>query len=170
MQLHFNILAQLSSPENFWKDNNVYLYIIHNNRGNGWYSSQLKLSSHYFSFCKLLLKLVCNSPRRSTKKMWKPWKVKVMSLTPVRLFGNPWTVAYQAPPSMGFSRQEYWSGCHCLLRRIVPTQGSNIVGRHFTVWATRSRIKLVGKVFWHTFHDLSTTEKPYLVEEKIELR
>ena len=110
MQLHFNILAQLSSPEYFWKDNNVYLYIIHNNRGNGWYSSQLKLSSHYFSFCKLLLKLVCNSPRRSTKKMWKPWKVKVKSLSPSDSLGTRGTVAYQAPPTMGFSRQEYWSG------------------------------------------------------------
>ena len=32
------------------------------------------------------------------------------SLSHVRLFVTPWTVAYQAPPSMGFSRQEYWSG------------------------------------------------------------
>ena len=32
------------------------------------------------------------------------------SLSPVRLFATPWTVAHQAPPSMGFSRQEYWSG------------------------------------------------------------
>ena len=32
------------------------------------------------------------------------------SLSCVRLFATPWTVAYQAPPSMGFSRQEYWSG------------------------------------------------------------
>ena len=37
-------------------------------------------------------------------------KVKVKSLSPVRLFATPWTVAHQAPPSMGFSRQEYWSG------------------------------------------------------------
>ena len=37
-------------------------------------------------------------------------KVKAKSLSPVRLFGTPWTVAYQAPPSMGFSKQEYWSG------------------------------------------------------------
>ena len=37
-------------------------------------------------------------------------KVKVKSLRPFRLFATPWTVAYQAPPSMGFSRQEYWSG------------------------------------------------------------
>ena len=37
-------------------------------------------------------------------------KVKVKSLSRVRLFATPWTVAYQAPPSMGFSWQEYWSG------------------------------------------------------------
>ena len=38
------------------------------------------------------------------------WKVKVKSLSCVWLFETPWTAAYQAPPSMGFSRQEYWSG------------------------------------------------------------
>ena len=37
-------------------------------------------------------------------------KVKVKLLSRVRLFATPWTVAYQAPLSMGFSRQEYWSG------------------------------------------------------------
>ena len=37
-------------------------------------------------------------------------KVKVKSLSHVRLFATLWTVAYQASPSMGFSRQEYWSG------------------------------------------------------------
>ena len=39
---------------------------------------------------------------------WKR-KVKVKSLSPVRLLATPWTAAYQAPLSMGFSRQEYWS-------------------------------------------------------------
>ena len=38
------------------------------------------------------------------------WKVKVKSLSRVWLFATPWTAAYQAPRSMGFSRQEYWSG------------------------------------------------------------
>ena len=38
------------------------------------------------------------------------WWWKVKSLSHVWLFVTPWTVAYQAPPSMGFSRQEYWSG------------------------------------------------------------
>ena len=37
-------------------------------------------------------------------------KVKVKSLSRVRLSATPWTVAYHAPPSMEFSRQEYWSG------------------------------------------------------------
>ena len=36
--------------------------------------------------------------------------VVVKSLSRVRLFVTPWTIAHQAPPSMGFSRQEYWSG------------------------------------------------------------
>ena len=38
------------------------------------------------------------------------WKVKVKSLNHVRLLATPWTAAYQAPPSTGLSRQEYWSG------------------------------------------------------------
>ena len=36
--------------------------------------------------------------------------MKVKPLSCVRLLATPWTAAYQAPPSMGFSRQEYWSG------------------------------------------------------------
>ena len=38
------------------------------------------------------------------------WKVKGKLLSRVRLFTTPWTAAHQAPPSMGFSRQEHWSG------------------------------------------------------------
>ena len=44
----------------------------------------------------------------------------------VRLFVIPWTVACQALLSVGFSRQEYWSGCHFLFQGIFPTQGSNL--------------------------------------------
>ena len=46
---------------------------------------------------------------------WK-WKVNVKPLSHVWLFVTPWTAAYQAPPSMGFSRQEYWSGLPFLLQ------------------------------------------------------
>ena len=45
----------------------------------------------------------------SFSNAWK-WKMKGKSLSCLRLFETPWTAAYQAPPSMGFSRQEYWSG------------------------------------------------------------
>ena len=45
----------------------------------------------------------------SFSNAWK-WKVKGKSLSHVWLFATPWTAAHQAPPSIGFSRQEYWSG------------------------------------------------------------
>ena len=45
----------------------------------------------------------------SFSNAWK-WKVKVKSLSRVWLLATPWTAAHQAPPCMGFSRQEYWSG------------------------------------------------------------
>ena len=45
----------------------------------------------------------------SFSNAWK-WKVKERSLSPVRLLATPWSAAYQAPPSMGFSRPKYCSG------------------------------------------------------------
>ena len=66
--------------------------------------------------------------RRQPTRLCRPWdspgkntgvgchfllqcmKVNVKSLSCVRLFATPWTAAHQAPPPMGFSRQEYWSG------------------------------------------------------------
>ena len=50
----------------------------------------------------------------SFSNAWK-WKVKVKLLSCVWLLATLWTTAYQAPPSMGFPRQEYQSGVHCLL-------------------------------------------------------
>ena len=57
----------------------------------------------------------------SFSNVWK-WKVKVKSLSRVRLLETPWTAAYQIPPSMGFSRQEYWSG--------VPLPSPTILPKH----------------------------------------
>ena len=45
----------------------------------------------------------------SFSNAWK-WKVKVKLLSRIQLLVTPWTAAHQAPPSVGFSRQEYWSG------------------------------------------------------------
>ena len=72
-----------------------------------------------------------------------PFVVCVLShFSRVWLFATLWTVAHQAPLSMGFSRQEYWSGLPCLLQGIFLTQGSNprlispaLAGRFFTTSA-----------------------------------
>ena len=70
----------------------------------------------------------------SFSNAWK-WKVKVKSLSRVLLLATPWTPAYQAPPSMGFSRQEYWSG--------VPFSLVNQTPRAVLVGATsRSRVHM----------------------------
>ena len=61
----------------------------------------------------------------SFSNVWK-WKVKVKSLSRVWFFQTPWTAAYQAPLSMGFSRQEYWSG--------VPLTASKTRGFSKLVW------------------------------------
>ena len=76
----------------------------------------------------------------------KKERKKVKSLCRVWLFAAPWTVARQAPLSMGFSRQEYWSGLSFLLQGIFPNQRSNpacTAGRCFILWATREA--LLGK-------------------------
>ena len=72
----------------------------------------------------------------------------------VQLFATPWTVAHEAPLTMGLSRQEYWSGLHVLLQGIFMTQGSNphllslaspaLAGGFFTTSATWEAIKASG--------------------------
>ena len=65
-------------------------------------------------------------------------KEKAKSLSRVRLFAIPWTVAYHAPLCMGFSRQEYWNGLPFPSPEVLPDPGiepgsSCIVGRCFTI-------------------------------------
>ena len=64
----------------------------------------------------------------SFSSAWK-WKVKVKSLSRVRLLATPWTAAYKAPPSMGFSRQEYWSR--------VPLPSPSITFKHIQMQTLR---------------------------------
>ena len=71
---------------------------------------------------------------------------EVKSLSRVRLFANTWT--HQAPLSMGFSRQEYWSRLPFPLPGNLPHPGSgtrisHIVGKLFTVWAPRGTLVYV---------------------------
>ena len=61
----------------------------------------------------------------SFSNAWKE-KVKVKPLSHVRLFATPWTAAYQAPPSMGFSRQEYWTGVFRTTKNTIIYQLSKL--------------------------------------------
>ena len=56
----------------------------------------------------------------------------------VQLFATLWTLAHHAPLSMGFSRQEYWSGFHFLLQGIFQTQGLNSHLLHLLHWQAGS--------------------------------
>ena len=67
----------------------------------------------------------------SFSSAWK-WKVKVKSLSRVRLLATPWTATHQAPPSMGFSRLGYWSGVPLpspllTLEQIISTYGPQFI-------------------------------------------
>ena len=66
-------------------------------------------------------------------------KVKVKSLSCVQLLGAPWTAAHQAPPSMGFSRQEYWSG--------VPLPSPGKYATHFQIKFRDTMALVVGSCF-----------------------
>ena len=65
----------------------------------------------------------------SFSNAWK-WKVKVKSLSRIWLLATPWTAAHQAPPSMGFSRQEYWSGLSLAWEYI----SMNKISKVFALW------------------------------------
>ena len=72
----------------------------------------------------------------------------VQSVCRVQLFVTPWTAARQAPLSVGFSRQEYWSGLPCLPPGDLPNPGvkpgfSHIAGRFFTMWTTREAPRIL---------------------------
>ena len=78
----------------------------------------------------------------SFSNAWK-WKNKVKSLSCVWLLATPWTAAHQAPPSMGFSRREYWSGVPSpsplnglvpSLQPILISERSSLV--HCSLWLT----------------------------------
>ena len=64
---------------------------------------------------------------------WK-WKVKVKSLSHVQPSATPWTAAHQAPPSMGFSRQEYWSGVPLPSLKYLWTAANSMSEFHRFLW------------------------------------
>ena len=88
----------------------------------------------------------------SFSNAWK-WKVKVKLLSRVRPSATPWTAAFQAPPSMGFSRQEYWCGVP-LPSLSIPT---NVVYFYIFLF-TKSHFKTV----WYILQDVPRKRKGLL--------
>ena len=89
--------------------------------------------------------------------------MKMKLLSRVQLFATPWTVAYQAPPSMGFSRQECWNGeCHFLLQGIFPTQELNQGLSHcrWILYHLSHRTLLSRKTSSKSMKDFSKLSKP----------
>ena len=89
-------------------------------------------------------------------------KVKGKSLSRVRLFVTPWTVAYQAPLSMGFSRQEYWSGL------LFPSPIDYVSIQKYTVDLWTGMLELTGLLTYIFFSIVNTMKlrNPWLVESK----
>ena len=84
-------------------------------------------------------------------------KVKVKSLSCVRLFATPWTVAHQAPLSIGFSRQEYWSGLPFPSPEDLPVPG--IEPRSPSLQADALTSEPLGKPLSKTVTNIFITEK-----------
>ena len=117
-----------------WHFKNIYLYSF-------LWLCWVSVAAHIFSY-----------------GVWDPVScVCAQSLSCVQLFAILWTAACQTPLSLGFSRQEYWSGCHSLLRGIFHTQGSNLSLLHLQQWQADSL-------------PLLTPEKPLVTRPGIEPR
>ena len=92
------------------------------------------------------------------------WKVKVKSLSRVRLVATPWTVAHQAPPSMGFFRHEYWSGVP------LPSPYTSILASIFRVQTTFSYFLLFWLVVSLYVKRSQITQQRWVWENKIYLK
>ena len=90
----------------------------------------------------------------SFSNAWKR-KVKVKSLSRVWLFATPWTLAHQAPPSMGFSRQEYWSGVpfdYYLPLRNDIALWTNKSGQNFPIFHGAGLVENI--LNWHRYFSM----------------
>ena len=84
----------------------------------------------------------------SFSNAWK-WKVKVKSLSRIQLLATPRTAAYQAPPSMGFARQEYWSEVPLPSLRTIPTWTKKGRDQWSTLWKNMIQKKMERTVSFH---------------------
>ena len=105
--IYFSALALLLLEHKFQKGRHLVFYL----KGipSAW-EPTLTLSPSFC--CSMNIYIHMKKQDKNIKVLWKvKWASEwVKSLSRVRFFATPWTVAHQAPLSMGFSRQEYWSG------------------------------------------------------------
>ena len=102
---------------------------------------------HLFSIRHVLVSYICSRLLSWMLFRHLSWYICMWkSLSRVQLLVTPKTISRQATPSMGFSRQEYWSGCHFLLQGIFPVQGSNSGFLHCR--HTLYCLSLQGGPFW----------------------
>ena len=116
----------LISFRKLWWLFSTFMVLLHSMALRGWLSTAAAAAAKSLQSCPTLCDPIDSSPPGSAvpgilqartlqwvaisfSNAWK-WKVKGKSLSHVQLLATPWTTAYQAPPSMGFSRQEHWSG------------------------------------------------------------
>ena len=88
------------------------------------------------------------------------WKVKVKSLSHVQLFAIPWTAAYQAPLSLGFSRQEFWSRVPSPFPSVYDCSSNH----ELLIAKFRLKLKKVGKTTRPFRYDLNQLPYDYTVE------
>ena len=96
----------------------------------------------FSTFPELILSSLCFTSHVATEvfsrlAQWQPIirQSEMKPLSRVRLFATPWTAAYQAPPSVGFSRQEHWSGWHFPLQALDKSSLKILEPLHLPVFA-----------------------------------
>ena len=93
----------------------------------------------------------------SFSNAWK-WKVKVKLLSRVQLLATPWTAAYQASPSMGFSRQKYWNGVPLPSPiRLLGTCKAELSKWGKSTLAGHIHEPIDGLYLWHSFRQTSVS-------------
>ena len=117
----YNIFSVLLNVITFW---NVYLLLLLSHFSHVRLCVTLDSSPPDSPIPEILQARILEWVAISFSNAWK-WKVKVKSLSRVRLLVTPWTAAHQVPPSMGFSRQEYWSGFLCHLQILKPRKNKS---------------------------------------------
>ena len=131
----------------------------------------------YHLFCFLILAALLSGVAPKKSLHLNLLACMLSCLIRVPLFVTLWTVTLQAPLFMGFSRQEYWSGCLVLLQGIFLTQGLNLgllYCRQILYWPNHLHIQRCTWISYvikpHSLHDLMRKHREKLVMKHINMK